>query len=1050
MIFNLHLGKSNRDRITFRMSTLSLRIGNKNMKLIRLLLAILICSTLYHTSYSQIGAEIEVEKPKKYENRKLRAEKTGEKKLSAPKRLYQNTVTHYNYYFNANLRLNELVNTASQGAKDDYTKLLPFYNYTLEATSQNKVELDSIVYKCTAGILLHDLRNDWIDNMFLLLAKAYFYRNDLDSANLTLQYINFSFAPKEAGGYDKPIGSSSSNDKGIFTISTKEKKSIFNKVFARPPSRNESFIWQIRTYIERNELGEAAGIIEILKNDPNFPKRLGTDLHEVTSYWFYKQKLYDSAAHHLSLALDNAKGTQEKARWEYLIAQMYQLAKNKELSGKYYQRAMDHTIDPIMDVYARLNALKLQNSGNKNFMQDNIDALHSMAKKDKYEAYRDIIYYAAATIELDRKNFANAQKDLLKSVEFTTSNPAQRSQAFLLLADLNYEQKEFTSAYNFYDSLDVNVLTDSADKDIVNFRKPILKIIVTNKLSIKEQDSLQALAKMTPEQREAFIKKHQKKSGKDIKETKEDFRGSSNPAVKQPVTDLFSNNDKDKGNEFYFYNSSVKSKGFNEFKSRWGARPNVDNWRRQAAINKMSTRLSDVDDVNVDNEEQQTKEVDTVSISMSNTIPVTPEELAKSNKLIMDGLYENGNLFMNKLENYHAAIETYEELLTRFPETGYKDEVLFNLVYACQKTRDKAKEEKYKNQLLASTSDSKWQKFMKNPALGKVDKTPSAATKKYEEIYNLFIEGKFEEAKNEKRIADSLYDKSNWTPQLLFIEAIYYIKMQDDSTAIKVLTNLSTGFDGTPMAERAKTMIDVLKRRKEIETYLTNLEIKKAEDGSVTVKETSPNPIVAVRKQNEQKQDVATEKKPEEKKEDKPEDKPEEKPEDKNEDSNSDTAAVQEDPPAMLDTANTVIPEKGDTTIDAPLISVKDFTFIPDDQHYAVILLDKVDPVYAGEAKNAFNRYNKEKFYGQQINITSEKLDDRYNLVLQGPFPDADAAIEYINKIRPFAPSRILPWLSATKYSYLIINDDNLETLKQNKDIDAYKQLMLLALPGKF
>lgn len=1039
------MGISNRDRIIFRMSTFIFSTGNKLMKNIKLLIGIIILSSFYHISYCQIGAEIEVEKPKKYENRKLRAEKTGEKKLSAPKRLYQNTVTHYNYYFNANLRLNELITAATQSTKDDYTKLLPFYSYTLEATSQNKVELDSIVYKCTAGILLHDLRNDWIDNMFLLLAKAYFYRNDLDSANLTLQYINFSFAPKEAGGYDKPIGSSSSNDQGIFTISTKEKKSIFKKVFSRPPSRNESFIWQIRTYIERNELGEAAGIIEILKNDPNFPKRLATDLHEVTSYWYYKQKLYDSAALHLSLALDNAKSVQEKARWEYLVAQMYQLSKNMDLSSKYYQKAMDHTIDPIMDVYARLNALKLQNSGNKNFMQDNIDALHSMAKKDKYEAYRDIIYYAAATIELDRKNYSNAQKDLLKSVEFTANNPSQRSQAFLLLANMNYDQKAFTESYNFYDSLDVNILSDSTDKNDVNFRKPILKIIVANKLAIIEQDSLQALAKMTPDQRDAFIKKQQKKAGKENKESKEDFGGSTNPAVKQPVTDLFSNSDKDKGNEFYFYNNSVKAKGFNEFKARWGVRPNVDNWRRQSAINKMSTKLTDVDDVTVDNEEKQNKDADTASVSMSNTIPVTPEELAKSNKLIMDGLYENGNSFMNKLENYPAAIDAYEELLTRFPETSYKDEVLFNLVYAFQKSGDKAKEEKYRNQLLASSSDSKWQNLMKNPALGKVDKIPSAATKKYEEIYNLFIEGKFEEAKNEKRLADSIYDKSNWTPQLLFIEAIYYIKIQDDSTAINVLTSLSSLYDGSPMAERAKTLIDVLKRRKEIESYLTNLEIKKSEDGTVSIKETSPNPIIAIRKQNEPKKEVITE----DKKEEKPNDKKDEKPEDKSVITNADSTIVQEGPPAMLDTTNNAVPEKVDTAIDVPLISVKDFTYTPDDQHYAVILLDKVDPVYASEAKNAFNRYNKEKFYGQQINITSEKLDDRYNLILQGPFPDANAAIEYINKIRPFTPSRILPWLSADKYTYMIINDDNLETLKQDKDMDAYKQLLQLAVPGK-
>ena len=42
-------------------------------------------------------------------------------------------------------------------------------------------------------------------------------------------------------------------------------------------------------------MGEAAGLIGILRNDPFFPKRLKNDLHEVTALWFYKQQNFDSA-----------------------------------------------------------------------------------------------------------------------------------------------------------------------------------------------------------------------------------------------------------------------------------------------------------------------------------------------------------------------------------------------------------------------------------------------------------------------------------------------------------------------------------------------------------------------------------------------------------------------------------------------------------------------------------------------------------------------------------------------------------------------------------
>lgn len=982
----------------------------------------------YSAVHAQPGAEIEVKKPAKYENRRLASEKTGEKKFTIPRKLYQNTVTHYNYYFNANNRLNEVVSQAKTVFRDDYSQLLPFYNYTLEVTAQNKVELDSIIYKCTAGILLHDLRNSWIDNMYLILAKAYFFRNDLDSAGLTLQYLNFSYAPKEEGGYDIPIGSNSSNEKGEFSIATKEKNSIWTKLTSRPPSRNESFIWQIRNHIEKNELPEAAGVIEILRNDPNFPKRLHTDLHEVLAYWFYKQQAYDSAANYLSKSLNEATNIQEKARWEYLIAQMYQLANKNENAVEFYNRSIAHTTDPVMDVYARLNSIRIKRTDKKDYLQENIDALLKMARRDKYEAYRDIIYYAAANIELERNNFTNAQDDLLKSVKYTTNNPAQRSQSFLLLADLNYNRKSFVEASNFYDSLDVNVLGRQEDKDRVTFRKPPLKIVAENSLTIIVQDSLQALAKLPAQQRDAIIKKQEKlfRKAQGLKE--EDQPGSVNTAVKH-VPDLFADNSGSKSNEFYFYNASLKARGFSEFKARWGERPNTDNWRRKSALDKQAQSIADVDDVSATpTGSTEQKPLDNSYEGLQANIPLTGEKLDASNKSIMDALFTLGQTFSGKLEEYPSAIQAYEELLRRFPNSQYKSEALFNLVYGYQKTGDKAKSDQLKNMLLTDTANNRWTNLIKNPNIGKNDVKATGATKQYENIYNLFIEGNFEKAKSEKRVADSLYGNSFWTPQLLFIESIYYIKQKEDSTAIKVLTDLSTLHAGNPMAERAKTMIDVLRRRKDIEEYLTRLNITRNQTKPTEGFQRTAAPIT------------------------KPVDKPV-NPTDLTVSNAPDSTVVTKTPgPVAAD--STIVANDPDTVADTTVITapvvVNNFSFVASDSQYVVILLDKVDPVYASEARNAFNRFNKEKYYNQQIDITSLQLDERFNLVMEGPFTNAATALDYIENVRPVAKSRILPWLSIDRYSFIVISNANLNVLKTNKDMEAYKQLLQKAFPGKF
>ena len=59
----------------------------------------------------------DLKKPAKYENRKLGAEKSAEKKFKGPRKFIQNTVTHYNWYFNANNKLNEILEQIKSNKK---------------------------------------------------------------------------------------------------------------------------------------------------------------------------------------------------------------------------------------------------------------------------------------------------------------------------------------------------------------------------------------------------------------------------------------------------------------------------------------------------------------------------------------------------------------------------------------------------------------------------------------------------------------------------------------------------------------------------------------------------------------------------------------------------------------------------------------------------------------------------------------------------------------------------------------------------------------------
>src|SRR5690349_7962259 len=95
-------------------------------------LFLLLISSSFQAVFAQLGFDLKIDKPEPYDNRVLRAEKTGDKALKPSKKFLQNLTTHYNYFFNANNKLNEVIGGAKQAFRDDYTTLLPFYNYTLD------------------------------------------------------------------------------------------------------------------------------------------------------------------------------------------------------------------------------------------------------------------------------------------------------------------------------------------------------------------------------------------------------------------------------------------------------------------------------------------------------------------------------------------------------------------------------------------------------------------------------------------------------------------------------------------------------------------------------------------------------------------------------------------------------------------------------------------------------------------------------------------------------------------------------------------------------
>src|SRR5262249_52662637 len=148
-------------------------------------------------------------------------------------------------------------------------------------------------------------------------------------------------------------------------------------------------------------------------------------------------------------------------------------------------------------------------------------------------------------------------------------------------------------------------------------------------------------------------------------------------------------------------------------------------------------------------------------------------------------------------------------------------------------------------------------------------------------------------------------------------------KQRNDSTAITELKKIQTKYPNTPLAEKATTMIDVLGRRKQIEEELTNLQIE----------HTQPQPQPRV---NQQPPVDTTASKP---------------------------ALAKVDSISIKKPVT--VPVKTDSVTKKNAARIMAYTFNAQAPEYVMIVLNKVDVVFGNEAKNAFARYNSEKYYNK-------------------------------------------------------------------------------------
>ncbi|RZK10417.1 MAG: gliding motility protein, partial [Flavobacterium sp.] len=337
----------------------------------------------------------------------------------------QNLTARYNYIYNANLALLNHQNELSETYSDNYDQILPVYigpevdNNQLN-TSLNIKGMDEIVKKSQVIILDKSFSN-YLDEAYILLGKANFFNGNYFTAS---EYLDYA-----AKAYRTNLNSYA-----------------------------EALTWQARSLMQINRISSAnvvldslEAVLPLIKTDKNLAEPFAT-MAQMSIY----QNNDEAAISYIKDAIKSSNIRQNKIRWTYILAQLYEKQKNIPDALIQYRKVQNSNAPFEMYFNAKLSQIKLNSEEGK--VIDKKALLLALLKDDKNIEYSDQVYFQIAEGLNEAGAFEDAQTNYLTAIKTSTSNPYQKGLAYLRIADLNFKSlRNYLKAKSYYDST-VNIL----------------------------------------------------------------------------------------------------------------------------------------------------------------------------------------------------------------------------------------------------------------------------------------------------------------------------------------------------------------------------------------------------------------------------------------------------------------------------------------------------------------------------------------------------------------------------------------------------------------
>ena len=648
--------------------------------------------------------------------------------------------TKYNILYNGQIGLDKGLTAIKTNNQDNFWKMLPIEkmqideNFSLKEKTKNP-DFELAETKATKAIQKHSMniggreKNTQMDEAYLMLGKARYYDQRFIPALDAFNYILYKYP----------------NSSNIYTAK----------------------IWREKTNMRLGNDAIVVKNINLLLKKQDLDKQTFSDANALLAEAFLNLEEKDSAVVKLKIAENFTRINEDKARYRFILGQMYQEAGKKDSAIYYYDGVIDMNRKAdrkyMMHAYSKKAQLFDYENGNHELF---LETYNKLVEDRENRPYYDFLFYEMGV-------YFEKNKDQKAALEFYNYSLKRKSTDSYLVAstyrnigNMYFKNTDYTMAAKYYDSTLVKLDPKTREFAYIEKNRKNLDNVIKYEGIAKRNDSIIMVYGLPQPERKLYFENYiselkkkdetkrilQEKENERLANIEQNTNADSGPVAVNPQSTGNNppampggNFNPPSGNEtasvFYFYNPSTVAYGKLQFKKMWGNRALAGNWR---LASKSDNNISK-DSINV-NQDPVNALKDSIVVEKYTT--EFYEKQLPTNLAAMDSIgkernfayYQLGLIYKEKFKEYDLASTKFEQLLRNNPEEKWILPSKYNL-YKIYQITNPAKAESVKLDISTAYPNSRYAQILNNTA---EDNSNISPEKEYRKWYKLYEEQQFD------------------------------------------------------------------------------------------------------------------------------------------------------------------------------------------------------------------------------------------------------------------------------------------------------------------